>query len=613
MRKLTCCLTIIFMFTVSTILFASEDDVGTKANAFTKVALGARQVGMGEAFTGLADDVYALDYNVAGLSFRNFNAEAFEGTELAFYRNEWLLDTNQNFVGLSGSKDKHSMGLSFTYFDEGTVDERLNSGELSGRTLKTYDIIAKAGYSYKLFRFLSLGIGGQYIYSDLAEVETSSSYSGNAGIMGTMNLFGNNELRIGASVNNIGTKVKFKEREFDQAITYQAGASYNLPLEDAFNLIVSGDAIMASDNDIQYRAGSELYLLLFSPFNLVFRGGYKGNFDLEDMTFGGGVNYNPENRPFNLQVDYAYTPLDILEDDNVHRLSLSLRFGGGKEKEGPVRAAPPLEEAAAPLEEVVDLEGREPIERVMEIAESEPAMEAFELEEGAGVRLRLHINFDFDKAVIRPEEEPILNRAHEVIKEFPNSMIHLEGHTDAIGTEEYNIGLSYRRVSSVLEYFVERKDISRDRFYKPVGYGETRPIAPNTTAEGRFKNRRVEIIIYKPEFAPPKEEGTVLQDVIITPADEGAAEVVLVFNGNVYPDMEFILPNPSRLVVDVGNVKAPMGKKTYPAGIGNLKQVRVAPHEEGNFTRIVLDLLRNITEGDYTLETLGNKIIVKVK
>jgi outer membrane protein OmpA-like peptidoglycan-associated protein len=506
------------------------------------------------------------------------------------------------------------MGLSFTYFDEGSVDERLNSGELSGRTLKSYDMIAKAGYSYKLFRFLSLGIGGQYIYSDLAEVETSSSYSGNAGMMGNFNLFSNHELRIGASVNNVGTKVKFKEREFDQAITYQAGASYNWPIvAKTFNLIASGDAIMASDNDIQYRAGSELYLLMFSPFNLVFRGGYKGNFDLEDMTFGGGLNYNPEDRSFILQVDYAYTPLDILEDDNVHRLSLSLRFGGGKEKEGPIRKEEPPIEAALPLEEVVDIEGREPMERVMEIDESEPKMQAFELEEGAGVRLRLHINFDFDKAIIRPEEERVLNRAYDVIREFPNSMIHLEGHTDAIGTEEYNIGLSYRRVSSVLEYFVEQKGISRERFYKPVGYGETRPIAPNTTAEGRFKNRRVEIIIYKPEFAPPKEEGTVLQDVIITPADDGATEVVLVFNGNVYPDMEFILPNPSRLVVDVGNVKAPMGEKTYPAGIGNLKQVRVAPHEEGNFTRIVLDLLRNITEEDYTLETLGNKVIIKVK
>jgi len=249
----------------------------------------------------------------------------------------------------------------------------------------------------------------------------------------------------------------------------------------------------------------------------------------------------------------------------------------------------------------------------MEIAEATPDLDAWALEGEAGVRLRLHINFDFDKHDIRQPDVNILERAYDIIDLYPGSMIQLEGHTDYVGTEDYNIALSSRRVNSCLEWFAKEKKISRDRFYAPVGYGETRPLAPNTTAEGRFKNRRVEIIVYRAEFAPPKVKGTSLQNIEIMTAEEGKAEVVLIFNGNVMPDTEFILPNPSRLVIDIGNVKAVMDKNIYPAGIGNLKQVRVAPHEEGNFVRVVLDLLRNITEQDYTLEVIGNQIKIKVK
>ncbi len=66
-------------------------DAGTDGAAFMKVALGARQAGMGEAFTGLADDAYALAYNPAGLVYLN-------RLEFSAMRNSWLDDTNQNYL-----------------------------------------------------------------------------------------------------------------------------------------------------------------------------------------------------------------------------------------------------------------------------------------------------------------------------------------------------------------------------------------------------------------------------------------------------------------------------------------------------------------------------------
>ena len=69
----------------------------------------------------------------------------------------------------------------------------------------------------------------------------------------------------------------------------------------------------------------------------------------------------------------------------------------------------------------------------------------------------------------------------------------IAGHTDWIGTDEYNFGLSQRRANAVYNYFL-KNGIKKERL-SPVGYGESRPVATNATDEGRAENRRVELII----------------------------------------------------------------------------------------------------------------------
>ena len=101
------------------------------------------------------------------------------------------------------------------------------------------------------------------------------------------------------------------------------------------------------------------------------------------------------------------------------------------------------------------------------------------------------INFDFDKANIKPEFEPVLDEGVDILKANPNVKIVIGGHTDSTGDEAYNQKLSERRAQSVLEYFAG-KGIAKSRM-QAVGYGETKPIADNKTREGRALNRRVEI------------------------------------------------------------------------------------------------------------------------
>jgi len=101
------------------------------------------------------------------------------------------------------------------------------------------------------------------------------------------------------------------------------------------------------------------------------------------------------------------------------------------------------------------------------------------------------INFDFDKANIKPEFTPVLDEGVDILKANPDVKIVIGGHTDSIGTPEYNQKLSERRAQSVLDYFA-KKGIDKNRM-KAVGYGETKPIADNKTKEGRALNRRVEL------------------------------------------------------------------------------------------------------------------------
>jgi outer membrane protein OmpA-like peptidoglycan-associated protein len=99
--------------------------------------------------------------------------------------------------------------------------------------------------------------------------------------------------------------------------------------------------------------------------------------------------------------------------------------------------------------------------------------------------------FDFDKSNIKPDAAAILDRLVAFMNENKDKKANLSGHTDNVGTDAYNQALSERRVASVKDYVV-KKGVDGGRV-SGQGFGESKPIADNKTAEGRAKNRRVEI------------------------------------------------------------------------------------------------------------------------
>ena len=102
------------------------------------------------------------------------------------------------------------------------------------------------------------------------------------------------------------------------------------------------------------------------------------------------------------------------------------------------------------------------------------------------------VNFDFDKDTLRPDAIAILDEAVAILQKYPQLRVEVAGHTDSIGTEQYNQGLSERRAAAVYNYLTG-KGIDAGRLVGPNGFGESRPIDTNDTREGRARNRRTEL------------------------------------------------------------------------------------------------------------------------
>ncbi|GAI00855.1 unnamed protein product, partial [marine sediment metagenome] len=104
------------------------------------------------------------------------------------------------------------------------------------------------------------------------------------------------------------------------------------------------------------------------------------------------------------------------------------------------------------------------------------------------------IEFELGKAKIKPGSSSILDKVAAILTNHPEVDVEIQGHTDSIATDEFNLKLSQARAEAVRDYLIDIHMIEPVRLI-PIGYGETKPIADNATEAGRTKNRRVDFII----------------------------------------------------------------------------------------------------------------------
>src|SRR5690606_10908143 len=104
------------------------------------------------------------------------------------------------------------------------------------------------------------------------------------------------------------------------------------------------------------------------------------------------------------------------------------------------------------------------------------------------------VYFDTAKYNVNAASQTTLDKLANVLREYPDTNVLVVGHTDSVGADEMNMTLSKNRAQAVTNYFVQNNNLSTGRF-TTNWYGETAPVADNSTAEGRAKNRRVNLAI----------------------------------------------------------------------------------------------------------------------
>jgi outer membrane protein OmpA-like peptidoglycan-associated protein len=137
--------------------------------------------------------------------------------------------------------------------------------------------------------------------------------------------------------------------------------------------------------------------------------------------------------------------------------------------------------------------GKKMDKQATEIKNDVPGAKVERVGEGIVVEFNEKILFGFDRADLSSTSAKNLDKLASILERYPDTNIEIQGHTDNVGTENYNEALSERRADAVTSY-LRSKGIGTSRLI-PKGYGETAPKYANTSEEGRSLNRRVEFLI----------------------------------------------------------------------------------------------------------------------
>lgn len=137
--------------------------------------------------------------------------------------------------------------------------------------------------------------------------------------------------------------------------------------------------------------------------------------------------------------------------------------------------------------------GKKMDKQAKEIENRVPGAKVERVGEGIVVEFSEKILFGYDRSDLSASAEGNLDKLVSVLKEYPDTNIEVQGHTDSKGSDTYNQGLSQRRASAVATY-LRNRGVSSSRI-TTKGYGESAPVATNDTDDGRAQNRRVNFLI----------------------------------------------------------------------------------------------------------------------
>ncbi|OGS47238.1 MAG: hypothetical protein A2539_10640 [Elusimicrobia bacterium RIFOXYD2_FULL_34_15] len=266
---------IILFFTLKLISFIYSSSTSTSGATLLKQFAGSRAPAMGEAFTAVSDDIYALHYNPAGLV-------KIEKEFSAIYYKDQTVNFNYGLLAYGQSFNKIGVlaGSLFVY-DSGKIEFEDDSGNLQSFNMQR-DYLYTLGFARNIVKSLSLGVNLRLYSSTIIEQYNAKAYSMDIGTLCDTPVKG---LSFGVVMQNMGTPMKYIEEKDPLPATLRIGTAYRFQLNDGHKFIVSADIVKPNDSDIKKNFGTE-----FSIKDLIYlRAGYKMGYDLEKYSFGVGI------------------------------------------------------------------------------------------------------------------------------------------------------------------------------------------------------------------------------------------------------------------------------------------------------------------------------------
>lgn len=444
---------------------------GTTAATFLKIAVGPRAVGLGESYLAVADDATSVYWNPAGLA-------QLASSEVTAMHVFWFQDISFEYLGGALPLGTGTAGMSLIYLNHGPL-QRSEAGDTPDSpdrgTFSASDFALSGGYGLPLSESMLLG-GTVKLFSENLDSQASLGWALDLGFLYRLPWPG---LSLAAVLQNLGPAVRVQDAYSRLPIALKVGAAYRaLP-----NLLFALDYNQLLEQDGRIGLGAEY---TFEEV-LTLRAGYRYQSSVDNMEYYEGFGTNAAAglsagvgvRLADLRLDYAFVPYGLL--GSTHRVALTYAWPAPAPRPAPTAAPTPAPTpvptpAPTPATEIRRQELTQKLDTITMMIESGQLAP---------------IRFRSGSSELFATSQQALAAVAEVLEQFPDLRVRIEGHTDDVGRAADNLKLSQRRVNSVRSELITRYGLAPDRI-EAQGFGAARPIASNRTAEGRARNRRVD-------------------------------------------------------------------------------------------------------------------------
>ncbi|MEA3409802.1 MAG: PorV/PorQ family protein [Candidatus Eisenbacteria bacterium] len=286
---------------VPTVASAEEGSAGL---AFLRLGVGARAIGMGDAYTAVSGDASSVYWNPAGII-------DVQSVDVTLMHSEWFQDIRYEYIGGVRSYGDYAIGGGITGLYMNDLERRVGPTADPIGHFGVFDFAVTGSYARRLTDYLDVGGSLKYLHERIDD-ENATGVAVDLG--GRYRLPGYEHVTAAVALLNLGPQMKFVEEKFDLPVTYKIGAALDVPVEALHgDFVIASDAVIPADGSTKVHFGIEYEYAEM----LAFRFGYRTGWDNHDVSWGLGVKVR------NFRLDYAMVPF-YSELGDTHRISLGI-------------------------------------------------------------------------------------------------------------------------------------------------------------------------------------------------------------------------------------------------------------------------------------------------